>query len=132
MLTFGYLTFFDLKQKFYICYVILAELIILKLYTSLFKFVQSWQLYASNRDASFYLHLISSFLETWRMTPPPPNRYFLIWIFMFASLFKIDFPIRSFKGIPIYIRTSIHNLKTFMELEFHSFFSFPIEKTSTS
>lgn len=131
MLTFGYLTFFDLKQKFYICYVILAELIILKLYTSLFKFVQSWQLYASNRDASFYLHLISSFLETWRMTPLP-NRYFLIWIFMFASLFKIDFPIRSFKGIPIYIRTSIHNLKTFMELEFHSFFSFPIEKTSTS
>lgn len=131
MLTFGYLTFFDLKQKFYICYVILAELIILKLYTSLFKFVQSWQLYASNRDASFYLHLISSFLETWRMTPLP-NRYFLIWIFMFASLFKIDFPSRSFKGIPIYIRTSIHNLKTFMELEFHSFFSFPIEKTSTS
>ena len=131
MLTFGYLTFFDLKQKFYICYVILAELIILKLYTSLFKFVQSWQLYASNRDASFYLHLISSFLETWRMTLPP-NRYFLIWIFMFASLFKIDFPSRSFKGIPIYIRTSIHNLKTFMELEFHSFFSFPIEKTSTS
>lgn len=131
MLTFGYLTFFDLKQKFYICYVILAELIILKLYTSLFKFVQSWQLYASNRDASFYLHLISSRsskLEEW----PPPNRYFLIWIFMFASLFKIDFPSRSFKGIPIYIRTSIHNLKTFMELEFHSFFSFPIEKTSTS
>lgn len=132
MLTFGYLTFFDLKQKFYICYVILAESIILKLYTNLFKFVTIMTIICieSRRfilSPSYFL----SFLETWRMTLPP-NRYFLIWIFMFASLFKIDFPSRSFKGIPIYIRTSIHNLKTFMELEFHSFFSFPIEKTSTS